>query len=104
MHVQVRHGFAGMRAIVDHEPETFGELHFPSEFSRHQKQVAEERLVGGACSSKPSDQLFRNDQEMHRRLRLNIVNDDAMFVFKFNPGWNLAIDDSLENSFRHVGR
>ena len=38
---------------------------------------------------------------MNRRLRLDVMNDDAVFVFVFDFRGDFAIDDFLEEGFGH---
>ena len=40
--------------------------------------------------------LPRDDQQMRRRLRIDIANGEALLIFEDNFGRNLAIDDLLK--------
>lgn len=101
VNVKMRHGFARVGAVVDHEPEAFGETEFLGDVSGDDEEVPQNRLVGGVGGGDAWDQLFRHDEEMHRRLWVDVVEDDAVFVLVFDPGRDFTIDDAFENGLRH---
>lgn len=44
------------------------------------------------------DVFFRNNQKVHRRLRVDVMKGEAVFVFVYLLGRNLAVDDLAEQA------
>ena len=93
--------FASIGAVVDHDAEPLGEPKFFGHLAGDDEQVAEHRLVGLAGGLEADDFLLRNNQQMHRCLRLDVMDDDAAIVLMLDFGGNLAGDDALENCLGH---
>ena len=102
--VEVGDGFAGVGTVVDHKAEAGGEMEFLCDEMRDVEQVAEHGLVGGGGFRNSRNQFFRDDQQVDRGLRLDVVQDYAEVVFVFDLGGNLAINDALEDSLGHGRR
>ena len=96
MHVQVWDGLGGVRAIVNDETETPRETEFFCHRARGEEQMAEHGLVGRRGFADARDGLFRNDQEVNGRLRLDVVEDDAEFILVLDLRGDFAVDDFLE--------
>lgn len=94
--VQVGHGFAAVRAIVDHDAVTGGEVELAGQVGGGEQQVAEQGLVGERRLVDPRNGFLGYDQNMHGRLRLDVVNGDAVLVFVSNLGGDFAGDDFFE--------
>lgn len=101
--MKVRHGFATVRAVVDHDTVTGIETELFGQSLRRQQEVAKKRLVTGGSFGKADNGLFGNNEQMHRRLRLNVVDGDAVLVLVGDLGGYLAVDDLLKNSLGHDG-
>ena len=99
--MQVRDRFAGVRTVVDDETKAFGKVQFFRDRSGDEKQVPEYGLVAWIRRADASDDVFRHDQQVNRRLRLDVVQDDAMFVLVFDLRRNFALDDPLKNRLGH---
>lgn len=97
--MQVRHGFAGVRAVVDDQTEALGELKLRRDPSGHEQQMPEHRLVLSPGFGDAGDGLFGDDQQMNRGLGLDVVKHDAMFVLVLDLRGDVSIDDFLENGF-----
>jgi len=97
--MQVWHRFAGAGAVVHHEAEAFGELEFLGENVGGQQKVAEESFIRGAGFADPGNGLLGNNQQMDRRLWLDVMQHDALFVLVLDPGRNFAGDDFFKKSF-----
>ena len=97
----MRDGFAAVGAVVDHEAKAAGEVEFLGENAGGEKEVAEERLVGGGGFTHAGNEFFWNDQKMDRSLRLDVMQDDAEVVLVLDLGGNFAVDDALEDGFWH---
>ena len=95
----MRDGFAGVLAIVHDEAEAVGELKFPRHGASDKQQVAEHGLVVRLRIAYARDPFFWDDEQVHGRLRLDVVQDDAVFVLMFELCGNLAVDDFLKNCF-----
>src|SRR4051812_6614067 len=101
MHVQMRDGFARIRTVVHNEPEAAAEGKFFGKDPRREEEMADDELIIGRCGFNPGNWFFGNEQKVHRRLRLNIMNDDAELVFVFDLRGNFASNDSFENGLSH---
>ncbi len=101
--VQVGDGFAGVGAVVDHEAVAAGELEFLRELAGDDEEVTELRFIGRRGFADARDGLFRDDEEVDGRLWLDVVDDDAAVVFVFDLRGDFAVDDFLEEGFRHGG-
>ena len=99
--MQVRDGFSGVGAVVDHEPEAAGEVEFFCDEAGGEEQVAEDSLVCGGGCLYARNKFFRNDQQVNGRLRLKVVQDDAKVVLVLDIRGDFAIDDALKDRFRH---
>ena len=103
MDVEVRNGFTSVGAVVDDETKAAGEVEFPGENAGSEKQVAEERLIGGGGFADAGNKFFRDDEQVNRSLGLDVVQDDAEVVLVLDLGGDFAVDDTLEDGFRHGG-
>ena len=101
MDVQVRDGLAGVGAVVHDKAVAFGELEFFGDGSGNEEKMAEDGLVDGGRLAEARDRLLRDDEQVDRRLGLDVVEDDAEFILVLDLGRNLAIDDALEDGLGH---
>ena len=98
--MQVRHAFSAVAAVVDHKAVAgFGDAEFLGERCGGEQEVTERGLVGGAGFADAGDKFLRDDEHMHRRLWVDIVDGDAEVVLVRELGRNLAVDDLLKESF-----
>ena len=102
--MEVRNGFTAVGAVVDDETKAAGEVEFPGENAGGEKEVAEERLVGGDGFANARNGLLRDDQQVNGSLGLDVVQDEAEVVLVFDLGGNFAVDDALEEGLRHGGK
>ena len=101
VNVQVRHGFAGIGAIVNDEPKPARQLEFLRHHASREQQVPQNGFIRVNGIAHTGNHLLGYDQQVHRRLRINIMNDDAAFVFVLDDSWNLTRNDALKKGFRH---
>jgi hypothetical protein len=94
--VQVRHGFAGVRAVVSDEAESFDKLEFFGDGACHEQEVAKEGLVGGGGLADARDGFFGDDEQVDGRGGLDVVDDNAVLVLVLDAGGNFAGDNALE--------
>ncbi len=102
MHVQVRDGLAAMRAIVDHDAKALREIELAGHGRSGQQQVAEEGLVVCIRFSNTREVGLGNHKQVHRRLRLDVVDDNAVLVLVLNPRGDFPVDDALKNRLGHA--
>ena len=101
MDVQVRDRFSGVRAIIHHKAETIFQTQFFRELTGHKKEVAQRGLISRCRRFNTRDDFFRNDEQVDGRLRLDVVNNDALLVLVFDPCRNFPVDDFLEDRLGH---
>ena len=99
--VKVGDGLGGVGPIVDDQAKAFFEVQFFCHSDGGEKQVSERRLIGGRSVGNARDGFFWDNEEMNRRLRLDVVKHDAVFILVFDFRGDLAIDDALKNGFGH---
>ena len=99
----MRHGFAGVRAMVDHEAKTLGELELAGDRTGDEEEMAEDRLVLGFGLTDPGYHFFGDNQEVDGRLRLDVVEHDTEFILVFDAGRDLARDDFFKDGHRRMG-
>jgi hypothetical protein len=101
MNVQMRHGFAGVRTMIHDEAETVHQVELLRDPPGDEEQVAEYRLILGRRFADARYHFFGDNQQMHRRLWLDIVEDDTQVVLVLDFRWDFAVDDFLEDGFWH---
>ena len=92
-------GLSSLAADVRDHSIAVGQAFRLGESSDHEEQVADERTVGVFHVVDRYDFLFRDHQDVGRRLGLDVAERQTVFVFVKDLGWDFAIDDSLENGF-----
>lgn len=96
--VQMIHGLASIRSRVHHGAEAFAQpLLFCDRFS-HLVQVAKNALVSGREMRKRSDVLAWDHENMHRRLGMNVGEDNRVIVFIQLLRGNLTRGDFAEQA------
>jgi len=100
--VQVGDGFAAMGTVVDHDAVARGEFEIAGDLGGNEEEVTEEGLVLGQGFADAGDQLFGNDQHMHRGLGLHIVDRDAVLILVRDLGGDFSVDDFLEYRFHRI--
>jgi hypothetical protein len=101
VNVQVRYGLTGMRPVVHDEPKSFGELKFSRHDAGNDQEMTEDALILRFGFADAGNQFLRHDEQMHGRLWLDVVEDDAVLVLVFDPGGDFTVDDFLEDRFGH---
>jgi hypothetical protein len=87
--------------VVDDESESFGQLELSRHFTGNEDEVTEDCLVLRRGFADARYHFFRHDQEVHRSLRLNVMEHDAMFILVFDPGGDFAGGDFLKDRLAH---
>src|SRR5256885_13645756 len=63
--------------------------------------MAEDLMIFRLGFGDARDGLFRNDQNVGRRLGLHITESQHQVVLVFDRGWDFASDDLFEQGFAH---
>jgi len=98
MNVQVIDGLPTIVSGVDHGSKTLGESPRTRNLSRSPMQVSQKRIVFFFGLYDRGNVLARNDQDMDRRLWLDIREGIAVIVLVNRLGRNAPIDDLAENA------
>lgn len=99
--MQVRDGLAAVRAVIDYEAEAFGEIEFAGNLAGDGEHMAEDGFVSWSGFSDARDNFLRDDEQVHRRLRLDVVEDEALIVLVFDLGGDFSGDDAFEDGLGH---
>src|SRR5262245_51695642 len=98
MDVQMRHGFSRVAPIVDDQPITaFRHAAAARNLRRGSQHSPEQRGILRSRCPDPRDAPARDDEHMHRGLRLNITERDEILRLVNEVGGNLASGDFLED-------
>lgn len=101
--MQVRHGFACVRAVVEDEAiATLVEAEFVGDFRGFEQQVAENLMVFRCGFGDAWDGFLWNDKHVRWRLRFDVAEREHEVVFIDNRGRNFAGGDFLEKGFAHT--
>jgi hypothetical protein len=92
-----------MRAVVYDQAEAIRKLQFFRDRAGNEEQMAQDCLIGGAGFADPWDHFLWNDQQVNGCLRLDVMQDDTVFVLVFDLRGNFAVDDFLKDRFGHGG-
>src|ERR1043166_1871186 len=65
--------------------------------------MSENFMIIGACFTESWNRFLRNDQDMRRRLRLDVMESEHQVVFVGNLRRNLPSDNSFEERLGHSG-
>jgi len=100
MDMQMRHGFAAVRAVVDDDAVSIVcDALVEGDFGGGEQQVAEQCLIGILCESDAWDDPFWDDENMDWSLRRNVAECEALVVFIDDISWDLAISDFFKKCF-----
>ena len=101
MQVQVKHRLLRILAAVENGPVVSmpEPLHY---LRRDHKQVADDGLVVFGDVVQPRDHLLGDDQNVRRRLRVKIVDDDGEVILIGNLRGDLPGDDFFEDRHENL--
>ena len=100
--VQVRDGFAGVRAVVEDEAVAVFEAELFGDFCGFQEQMSEDGVVCRFCFSDARDGLLRYDENMDRCLGFDVVESDDPVVLVNDGGRDFACYNFFKQRFTHV--
>src|SRR5260221_5372738 len=102
MHMYMIHLLMPPPAVVDDGAKAIRRAGFAGESAGDTEQLAERRLVAGPRVVERRDVRLRHQQDMHRRLRADVVEGDHFVVIVHLLRWNLAADDFAKNAIRLI--
>jgi len=99
MQMQVIYGLATIRAGVDHYAETVVEVLQLSDFVGCGEELTKD-LAGGRGAGEGRVVLLGDDQQVHRRLWINVWKREDEFVFVDARDWDHIAGDLAEETVR----
>jgi hypothetical protein len=106
MQVKVIDGLSAVRAGVDHRAETVVEMLLVCNFAHCEQELSEQLGFGGGGLSERSEVSLGDDQDMHRRLRMDVGKREYSLVFVETRDRDCASSDLAKKavrSYSHVG-
>ena len=98
--MQVRHGLAGIRAVVQHKPEAgLPKAKRAGHLCRLEQQMAEECLVIRPGLVNARDRFARDNQNMRRGSGRDVAKRHNLLVLIHNVGRDFLVADFLEQRF-----
>ena len=101
MDVNVHHVLPPDPARVDDRPETVGRPLLARKFPREHHDPSQHAGIVRRGVGQRRDVAFRNQHEMHRRDRIDVVEREHVVVLVHLPGRYLAPDDLAKNAVLH---
>lgn len=98
--MQVRNAFTAVRTVIDDNAEPLGQLQSGGKLSGGEEQMTEQGFVARLGEAEPHDPSLGDDENVHRSLRIDVVNRDALVVLVLDPGRDFAGDDAFEEGRR----
>lgn len=98
--MQMRHALATIRTVVDHEPKAFVgriDAQFLGDFLRRQKQMTKNGLIVRLRFADTRNEALGDDENVGWRLRIDVVERDAVVVLVNDVRRDFARDDFFEN-------
>ena len=100
--MQVWHGFAAVRAVVDDETVAgFIEAKMGGDFGGFEQEMTEEFLVTRLRLGDARNRFLRDDDDVHGGLRIDVAEGENGVVFKNDGGGNFAPGDFFKQGFAH---
>jgi len=97
MAMQVRHRFAGVGTVIEHEAKTvFIEAELLRDFRGFNQEMPQHLVIIGMRLGDTRDRFLGNDQDVNRRLWFHIFEGDDLVVFVNDLGGNFARNDFLK--------
>jgi hypothetical protein len=97
MQMQVGHRLPPRPVAVDDHAIAFVQPQSPCQVNRGQLESAQKFAVRRRRVRERSDRPFGNDQNMNRRLRVDIPKGEARIVLVHDIRLNFAVDDLLKD-------
>ncbi|GMF15725.1 unnamed protein product [Phytophthora lilii] len=103
--VQMEHGLAAVLPVVDDDAEALVQVLLLGDQLGGVKQVAQDGLVAllGVRELREAVALLGDEQDVHGRLRVHVVEGQALLVLVRDLGGDLPVDDLVEDGLAHGG-
>ena len=102
--MKVRNGFSAIPAIVDHHPEpALTQTFLFGDDTDAGEEVAEDILVRRIGLPDPDDQIFRNEEQVHRGLRGDVAEAETEVVLVDDVARDFPVGDLLKDGFLRHG-
>jgi hypothetical protein len=99
MKMNMKNRLAGVPTVVDHEPITASlEAPLLRDILRDQEQMPDLFLIYWFHAVNIRDMLFRNNKDMRRRLRIDILESDGMIILIHKLCRDRFLDDLAEDA------
>ena len=95
----MRNGLTRVRAVVHHESKSVLKIQLFCDLAGNEEQVAEQGLVRGSGFANARNDLLWYDQQMDRRLRLDVMQHEAVFVLVLDFSGDFAGDNFFEEGW-----
>ncbi len=96
--MEMRHRLAAIPAIVDNQSKSrVGYPLAPRHVLRDKKEMPHQRLIGPGRGGHPWNFLLWNDEDMHRRLGVDVMKSEAELILINNPGRDFTGNDFRED-------
>ena len=98
MQMKVENGLPGARPRIHHNPVSLSDLKLARELSGDTMQMPHCRLIGLVCFQGGGKVLAGDHQQVHRRLRFDIVKSNAGFILMDDPGGKFLRQDFAKDA------
>lgn len=103
MKMQMEDRLASVSAGIDHEAiARFGEPFVCCNLGAGEQEPSKERVVGLTQVLDRRDVTLGNHQRMHRRLGIDVVEGQCVFILIDNLGRDASFDNSAEETCAHT--
>lgn len=99
MDMKVWHGLLTVISAIHDQSVALLEAEFLGDVAGDEKEMAESGLILDLDFAHRDDRFARHDQEMHRCLRIDVVEDSAEFILVDDLARNLTVEDLLKQRF-----
>ena len=100
--MEVGHGFAAVRTVVDDQSIAgLFQAQLRGDVSGSEQQMADDAVVFDSGFGDAGNRFLRDDQRVDGRLRFDVAEGQHQVVFVNDVGWNLTLDNLLEDAFAH---
>src|SRR5215470_3305428 len=101
MQMNVKYGLAGVAVGVEDRPKAAGQPSLLGERGGPSDQLAHDAIVARLDVVQRCDMPLRHDEDMGRRLRIDVVEGEDAVVLVDDRSRHLALDDLAEKAVAH---
>jgi len=104
MQMDMKNRLTSVTAVVDHQPiATALEASFLCDTLRDKEQMTDPFAVFLPHAVNIRDMVFRNDKDMCRRLRIDVLKGDGKIILMYKPCRDRFLDDLAEDAILFPG-